>query len=190
MDIDNIIQEAINQNVAIKLIGKIRTELTSLKKSLNNTDIFNDSINDEVKIFVKNLSKFTENVCLVIVNCVKHNSLNEANEMVRPSVIDFNPYRLASKLYTNLQNDLSNGGLLGKFNTNYNREDNKKEINGNQKGMLKNLMFVEYPKTRKEFTTIDTKYQYIFTRAKASGLSIPRKIIDKLDEIVNTIKNA
>lgn len=190
MDIDNIIQEAINQNIAIKLIDKIRTELTSLKKSLNNTDIFNDSINDEVKIFVKNLNKFTENVCNAIVSCVKCNSLNEANEMVRPSSINFNPYRLANKLYTNLQNDLSNGGLFGKFKVNHSGKNNKETNNRNQKGLLKNLMFVEYPKVRKEFSIIDTKHQYIFTRAKASGLSIPRKIIDKLDEIVNTIKNA
>lgn len=190
MNIDNIIQEAINQNVAIKLIDKIRCELVQLRKSLNNHDIFNDSMNDEVKIFARRLEKFIPNVCTAIERCVKLNSLNEANEMVRPSSIDFNPYRLVSRLYNNLQSDLNNGGLLGRFTSNSRNSHPSKEEQGKQKGILKNIMFVDYPKVRKEFVNIDTKYQYIFTRAKSSGLSVPRKIIDKLDEIVNTMKNA
>ena len=51
------------------------------------------------------------------------------------------------------------------------------------------LMNNYYPNIEKQYISIDNKYQNIFSRAATKALGIPRKIIEKMQEIVKTIKD-
>lgn len=196
-NINKIIQESINQGVALKLLKEISNELLELLDNLNNDDIFNDSNPNEIVKFATKLNDFTSNVIESIDRCVKCNTLDEGNEMVHVNTPSLDPIGFFRKMGDNLYRNLSNGGIAGKFLGNsknrYYSAQNKKYANkqdGNTTAKLKILMFNYYPNIKKQYISIDSKYSYIFSRASTSGLMIPMKIIGKLDEVVDTLKNA
>ena len=47
-----------------------------------------------------------------------------------------------------------------------------------------------YPKIKKEYSNVDAKYSYIFSRAKSSDMLVPMRTISKMEEIVNIMQNA
>lgn len=51
------------------------------------------------------------------------------------------------------------------------------------------LMNNYYPNIEKQYMSIDNKYQNVFSRATTKAFGIPRKIIEKMQEIVKTIKD-
>lgn len=53
LNINRIIQESINENVALKLLDEISVELSTLVKDLDNDELLNDSNPNDVIKFVK-----------------------------------------------------------------------------------------------------------------------------------------
>ena len=47
-----------------------------------------------------------------------------------------------------------------------------------------------YPKIKKEYSNVDAKYSYIFSRAKSSDMLVPMRTISKMEEIVHIMQNA
>ena len=79
LNINRIIQESINENVALKLLDEISVELSTLVKELDNDELLDDSNPNDVIKFVKSLNSFTINVIYAIKRCVNNNNLNESN---------------------------------------------------------------------------------------------------------------
>ena len=62
LNINRIIQESINENVALKLLDDISVELSTLVNELDHDELLNDSNPNDVIKFVKSLNSFTINV--------------------------------------------------------------------------------------------------------------------------------
>ena len=184
--LDTIIQESINENVALKLLDEISVELSTLVKELDNDELLDDSNPNDVIKFVKSLNSFTINVIYAIKRCVKNNSLNESNGV----------FGFLSDVGNKLYNDLNSGGVFKIFDRGYRRNDafygNKKDYekkNEMKYTKLIVLMNNYYPNIEKQYMSIDNKYQNVFSRAATKAFGIPRKIIEKMQEIVKTIKD-
>ena len=174
LNINRIIQESINENVALKLLDEISVELSTLVKELDNDELLDDSNPNDVIKFVKSLNSFTINVIYAIKRCVKNNNLNESNGV----------FGFLSDVGNKLYNDLNSGGVFKMFDKGYRRNRNKMKH-----AKLIVLMNNYYPNIEKQYMSIDNKYQNVFSRAATKALGIPRKIIEKMQEIVKTIKD-
>lgn len=183
--LDIIIQESINNGVALKLLWNISSELSVLSRQLSN---ISSNIPKDVLSFINKLNEFTENVINAIKQCVKYNSLDEANEMAKVDQMNIDPIGFINRLGNNLYRDLASGGILGNVRRNP-IEKNKSQIH-NHSIKLKVLITNIYPKIRKEYASIDSKYSSIFSQAKSREMIAPMRIIGKMDEIDNTMKNA
>ncbi len=186
LNINRIIQESINENVALKLLDEISVELSTLVKELDNDELLDDSNPNDVIKFVKSLNSFTINVIYAIKRCVKNNNLNESNGV----------FGFLSDVGNKLYNDLNSGGVFKIFDRGYRRNDafygNKKDYekkNEMKYTKLIVLMNNYYPNIEKQYISIDNKYQNVFSRAATKAFGIPRKIIEKMQEIVKTIKD-
>ena len=186
--LDTIIQESINNGVALKLLKNISSELSSSLKPLEKI-ASNVNMPKDVSAFAKKLYDFTVNVINAIKRCVSLNSLDEANEMVRVSQMNIDPLRFINRLGSDLYSYLSRGGILG--NVGRNGRNGKNRQHTNSYGIaLKVLMCNIYPKIKKEYSNVDAKYSYIFSRAKSSDMLVPMRTISKMEEIVNIMQNA
>lgn len=181
LNINRIIQESINENVALKLLDEISVELSTLVKELDNDELLDDSNPNDVIKFVKNLNSFTINVIYAIKRCVKNNNLNESNGV----------FGFLSDVGNKLYNDLNSGGVFKIFDKGY-RRNNAFYGNRNEMKYAKLIVLMNnyYPNIEKQYMSIDNKYQNIFSRAATKALGIPRKIIEKMQEIVKTIKDS
>ena len=183
--LDTIIQESINNGVALKLLKNISSELSSSLKPLAKI-ASNGNMPKDVSAFAKNLYDFTVNVINAIKRCVSANSLDEANEMVRVSQMNIDPLRFINRLGSDLYSYLSRGGILGNVGRN-----GRNRQHTNAYGIaLKVLMCNIYPKIKKEYSNVDAKYSYIFSRAKSSDMLVPMRTISKMEEIVHIMQNA
>ena len=186
--LDTIIQESINNGVALKLLKNISSELSSSLKPLEKI-ASNVNMPKDVSAFAKKLYDFTVNVINAIKRCVSLNSLDEANEMVRVSQMNIDPLRFINRLGSDLYSYLSRGGILG--NVGRNGRNGKNRQDTNSYGIaLKVLMGNIYPKIKKEYSNVDAKYSYIFSRAKSSDMLVPMRTISKMEEIVHIMQNA
>ena len=186
--LDTIIQESINNGVALKLLKNISSELSSSLKPLEKI-ASNVNMPKDVSAFAKKLYDFTVNVINAIKRCVSLNSLDEANEMVRVSQMNIDPLRFINRLGSDLYSYLSRGGILG--NVGRNGRNGKNRQHTNSYGIaLKVLMCNIYPKIKKEYSNVDAKYSYIFSRAKSSDMLVPMRTISKMEEIVHIMQNA
>ena len=186
--LDTIIQESINNGVALKLLKNISSELSSSLKPLAKI-VSNGNIPKDVSAFAKNLYDFTVNVINAIKRCVSANSLDEANEMVRVSQMNIDPLRFINRLGSDLYSYLSRGGILG--NVGRNGRIGRNHQHTNTYGItLKVLMGNIYPKIKKEYSNVDAKYSYIFSRAKSNDMLVPMRTISKMEEIVHIMQNA
>ena len=183
--LDTIIQESINNGVALKLLKNISSELSSSLKPLAKI-ASNGNMPKDVSAFAKKLYDFTVNVINAIKRCVSLNSLDEANEMVRVSQMNIDPLRFINRLGSDLYSYLSRGGILGNVGRN-----GRNRQHTNAYGIaLKVLMCNIYPKIKKEYSNVDAKYSYIFSRAKSSDMLVPMRTISKMEEIVHIMQNA
>lgn len=180
LNINRIIQESINENVALKLLDEISVELSTLVKDLDNDELLNDSNPNDVIKFVKNLNSFTINVIYAIKRCVKNNNLNESNGV----------FGFLSDVGNKLYNDLNSGGVFKIFDKGY-RRNNAFYGSRNEMKYAKLIVLMNnyYPNIEKQYMSIDNKYQNVFSRATTKAFGIPRKIIEKMQEIVKTIKD-
>lgn len=185
LNINKIIQESINENVALKLLDKISIELSTLVKELDNDELLNDSNPNDVIKFVKSLNSFTINVIYAIKRCVKNNNLNESNGI----------FGFLGDVGNKLYNDLNSGGVFKIFDRGYRRNNAfyGKKNDYEKKNEMKYtklivLMNNYYPNIEKQYMSIDNKYQNVFSRAATIALGVPRRIIEKMQEIVKTIK--
>ena len=186
--LDTIIQESINNGVALKLLKNISSELSSSLKPLEKI-ASNVNMPKDVSAFAKKLYDFTVNVINAIKRCVSLNSLDEANEMVRVSQMNIDPLRFINRLGSDLYSYLSRGGILGNVGRNGRNGRNRQYTNAY--GItLKVLMGNIYPKIKKEYSNVDAKYSCIFSRAKSSDMLVPMRTISKMEEIVNIMQNA
>ena len=186
--LDTIIQESINNGVALKLLKNISSELSSSLKPLAKI-ASNGNMPKDVSTFAKNLYDFTVNVINAIKRCVSANSLDEANEMVRVSQMNIDPLRFINRLGGDLYSYLSRGGILG--NVGRNGRIGRNHQHTNTYGItLKVLMGNIYPKIKKEYSNVDAKYSCIFSQAKSSDMLVPMRTISKMEEIVNIMQNA
>lgn len=186
--LDTIIQESINNGVALKLLKNISSELSSSLKPLEKI-ASNVNMPKDVSAFAKKLYDFTVNVINAIKRCVSLNSLDEANEMVRVSQMNIDPLRFINRLGSDLYSYLSRGGILG--NVGRNGRNGRNHQHTNAYGIaLKVLMCNIYPKIKKEYSNVDAKYSYIFSRAKSSDMLVPMRTISKMEEIVHIMQNA
>ena len=186
--LDTIIQESINNGVALKLLKNISSELSSSLKPLEKI-ASNVNMPKDVSAFAKKLYDFTVNVINAIKRCVSLNSLDEANEMVRVSQMNIDPLRFINRLGSDLYSYLSRGGILG--NVGRNGRNGKNRQHTNSYGIaLKVLMCNIYPKIKKEYSNVDAKYSYIFSRAKSNDMLVPMRTISKMEEIVHIMQNA
>ena len=186
--LDTIIQESINNGVALKLLKKISSELSSSLKPLEKI-ASNVNMPKDVSAFAKKLYDFTVNVINAIKRCVSLNSLDEANEMVRVSQMNIDPLRFINRLGSDLYSYLSRGGILGNVGRNGRNGRNRQHTNAYGIA-LKVLMCNIYPKIKKEYSNVDAKYSYIFSRAKSSDMLVPMRTISKMEEIVHIMQNA
>ena len=186
--LDTIIQESINNGVALKLLKNISSELSSSLKPLEKI-ASNVNMPKDVSAFAKNLYDFTVNVINAIKRCVSANSLDEANEMVRVSQMNIDPLRFINRLGSDLYSYLSRGGILG--NVGRNGRIGRNHQHTNTYGItLKVLMGNIYPKIKKEYSNVDAKYSCIFSQAKSSDMLVPMRTISKMEEIVHIMQNA
>ena len=186
--LDTIIQESINNGVALKLLKNISSELSSSLKPLEKI-ASNVNMPKDVSAFAKKLYDFTVNVINAIKRCVSLNSLDEANEMVRVSQMNIDPLRFINRLGSDLYSYLSRGGILG--NVGRNGRIGRNHQHTNTYGItLKVLMGNIYPKIKKEYSNVDAKYSCIFSRAKSSDMLVPMRTISKMEEIVHIMQNA
>ena len=186
--LDTIIQESINNGVALKLLKNISSELSSSLKPLEKI-ASNVNMPKDVSAFAKKLYDFTVNVINAIKRCVSLNSLDEANEMVRVSQMNIDPLRFINRLGGDLYSYLSRGGILG--NVGRNGRIGRNHQNTNTYGItLKVLMGNIYPKIKKEYSNVDAKYSCIFSQAKSSDMLVPMRTINKMEEIINIMQNA
>lgn len=186
--LDTIIQESINNGVALKLLKNISSELSSSLKPLEKI-ASNVNMPKDVSAFAKKLYDFTVNVINAIKRCVSANSLDEANEMVRVSQMNIDPLRFINRLGGDLYSYLSRGGILG--NVGRNGRIGRNHQHTNTYGItLKVLMGNIYPKIKKEYSNVDAKYSCIFSQAKSSDMLVPMRTINKMEEIVNIMQNA
>ena len=186
--LDTIIQESINNGVALKLLKNISSELSSSLKPLEKI-ASNVNMPKDVSAFAKKLYDFTVNVINAIKRCVSLNSLDEANEMVRVSQMNIDPLRFINRLGSDLYSYLSRGGILG--NVGRNGRIGRNHQHTNTYGItLKVLMGNIYPKIKKEYSNVDAKYSCIFSQAKSSDMLVPMRTISKMEEIVNIMQNA
>lgn len=186
--LDTIIQESINNGVALKLLKNISSELSSSLKPLEKI-ASNVNMPKDVSAFAKKLYDFTVNVINAIKRCVSLNSLDEANEMVRVSQMNIDPLRFINRLGSDLYSYLSRGGILGNVGRN-GRIDRNHQYTNAYGITLKVLMGNIYPKIKKEYSNVDAKYSCIFSRAKSSDMLVPMRTISKMEEIVNIMQNA
>ena len=186
--LDTIIQESINNGVALKLLKNISSELSSSLKPLAKI-ASNGNMQKDVSAFAKKLYDFTVNVINAIKRCVSANSLDEANEMVRVSQMNIDPLRFINRLGSDLYSYLSRGGILGNVGRNGRNGRNRQHTNAYGIA-LKVLMCNIYPKIKKEYSNVDAKYSYIFSRAKSSDMLVPMRTISKMEEIVHIMQNA
>ena len=186
--LDTIIQESINNGVALKLLKNISSELSYSLKPLEKI-ASNVNMPKDVSAFAKKLYDFTVNVINAIKRCVSLNSLDEANEMVRVSQMNIDPLRFINRLGSDLYSYLSRGGILGNVGRNGRNGRNRQHTNAYGIA-LKVLMCNIYPKIKKEYSNVDAKYSYIFSRAKSSDMLVPMRTISKMEEIVNIMQNA
>ena len=186
--LDTIIQESINNGVALKLLKNISSELSSSLKPLEKI-ASNVNMPKDVSAFAKKLYDFTINVINAIKRCVSLNSLDEANEMVRVSQMNIDPLRFINRLGSDLYSYLSRGGILGNVGRNGRNGRNRQHTNAYGIA-LKVLMCNIYPKIKKEYSNVDAKYSYIFSRAKSSDMLVPMRTISKMEEIVHIMQNA
>ena len=186
--LDTIIQESINNGVALKLLKNISSELSSSLKPLEKI-ASNVNMPKDVSAFAKKLYDFTINVINAIKRCVSLNSLDEANEMVRVSQMNIDPLRFINRLGSDLYSYLSRGGILGNVGRNGRNGRNRQHTNAYGIA-LKVLMCNIYPKIKKEYSNVDAKYSYIFSRAKSSDMLVPMRTINKKEEIKNIMQNA
>lgn len=186
--LDTIIQESINNGVALKLLKNISSELSSSLKPLEKI-ASNVNMPKDVSAFAKKLYDFTVNVINAIKRCVSLNSLDEANEMVRVSQMNIDPLRFINRLGSDLYSYLSRGGILGNVGRNSRNGRNRQHTNAYGIA-LKVLMGNIYPKIKKEYSNVDAKYSYIFSRAKSSDMLVPMRTISKMEEIVHIMQNA
>ena len=186
--LDTIIQESINNGVALKLLKNISSELSSSLKPLEKI-ASNVNMPKDVSAFAKKLYDFTVNVINAIKRCVSLNSLDEANEMVRVSQMNIDPLRFINRLGSDLYSYLSRGGILGNVGRNGRIDRNRQHTNAYGIA-LKVLMCNIYPKIKKEYSNVDAKYSYIFSRAKSSDMLVPMRTISKMEEIVHIMQNA
>ena len=186
--LDTIIQESINNGVALKLLKNISSELSSSLKPLEKI-ASNVNMPKDVSAFAKKLYDFTVNVINAIKRCVSANSLDEANEMVRVSQMNIDPLRFINRLGGDLYSYLSRGGILGNVGRNGRNGRNRQHTNAYGIA-LKVLMCNIYPKIKKEYSNVDAKYSYIFSRAKSSDMLVPMRTISKMEEIVHIMQNA
>ena len=186
--LDTIIQESINNGVALKLLKNISSELSSSLKQLAKI-ASNGNMPKDVSAFAKKLYDFTVNVINAIKRCVSLNSLDEANEMVRVSQMNIDPLRFINRLGSDLYSYLSRGGILGNVGRN-GRIDRNRQYTNAYGITLKVLMGNIYPKIKKEYSNVDAKYSYIFSRAKSSDMLVPMRTISKMEEIVHIMQNA
>ena len=186
--LDTIIQESINNGVALKLLKNISSELSSSLKPLEKI-ASNVNMPKDVSAFAKNLYDFTVNVINAIKRCVSANSLDEANEMVRVSQMNIDPLRFINRLGSDLYSYLSRGGILGNVGRN-GRIDRNRQYTNAYGITLKVLMGNIYPKIKKEYSNVDAKYSCIFSQAKSSDMLVPMRTISKMEEIVNIMQNA
>lgn len=186
--LDTIIQESINNGVALKLLKNISSELSSSLKPLEKI-ASNVNMPKDVSAFAKKLYDFTVNVINAIKRCVSLNSLDEANEMVRVSQMNIDPLRFINRLGSDLYSYLSRGGILGNVGRNGRNGRNRQHTNAYGIA-LKVLMCNIYPKIKKEYSNVDAKYSCIFSRAKSSDMLVPMRTIGKMEEIVNIMQNA
>lgn len=186
--LDTIIQESINNGVALKLLKNISSELSSSLKPLEKI-ASNVNMPKDVSAFAKKLYDFTVNVINAIKRCVSANSLDEANEMVRVSQMNIDPLRFINRLGGDLYSYLSRGGILG--NVGRNGRIGRNHQHTNAYGItLKVLMGNIYPKIKKEYSNVDAKYSCIFSQAKSSDMLVPMRTINKMEEIINIMQNA
>lgn len=186
--LDTIIQESINNGVALKLLKNISSELSYSLKPLEKI-ASNVNMPKDVSAFAKKLYDFTVNVINAIKRCVSLNSLDEANEMVRVSQMNIDPLRFINRLGSDLYSYLSRGGILGNVGRNGRNGRNRQHTNAYGIA-LKVLMCNIYPKIKKEYSNVDAKYSYIFSRAKSSDMLVPMRTISKMEEIVHIMQNA
>lgn len=186
--LDTIIQESINNGVALKLLKNISSELSSSLKPLEKI-ASNVNMPKDVSAFAKKLYDFTVNVINAIKRCVSLNSLDEANEMVRVSQMNIDPLRFINRLGSDLYSYLSRGGILGNVGRNDRNGRNRQHTNAYGIA-LKVLMCNIYPKIKKEYSNVDAKYSCIFSQAKSSDMLVPMRTINKMEEIVNIMQNA
>lgn len=186
--LDTIIQESINNGVALKLLKNISSELSSSLKPLEKI-ASNVNMPKDVSAFDKKLYDFTVNVINAIKRCVSLNSLDEANEMVRVSQMNIDPLRFINRLGSDLYSYLSRGGILGNVGRNGRNGRNRQHTNAYGIA-LKVLMCNIYPKIKKEYSNVDAKYSYILSRAKSSDMLVPMRTISKMEEIVYIMQNA
>ena len=186
--LDTIIQESINNGVALKLLKNISSELSYSLKPLEKI-ASNVNMPKDVSAFAKKLYDFTVNVINAIKRCVSANSLDEANEMVRVSQMNIDPLRFINRLGGDLYSYLSRGGILGNVGRNGRIGRNRQYTNAY--GItLKVLMGNIYPKIKKEYSNVDAKYSCIFSQAKSSDMLVPMRTINKMEEIINIMQNA
>ena len=183
--LNRIIQESINNGVALKLLKNISSELSSSLKPLEKI-ASNVNMPKDVSAFAKKLYDFTVNVINAIKRCVSLNSLDEANEMVRVSQMNIDPLRFINRLGSDLYSYLSRGGILG----NVGRNGRNRQYTNSYGITLKVLMGNIYPKIKKEYSNVDAKYSCIFSQAKSSDMLVPMRTISKMEEIVNIMQNA
>ena len=186
--LDTIIQESINNGVALKLLKNISSELSYSLKPLEKI-ASNVNMPKDVSAFAKKLYDFTVNVINAIKRCVSLNSLDEANEMVRVSQMNIDPLRFINRLGSDLYSYLSRGGILGNVGRNGRNGRNRQHTNAYGIA-LKVLMCNIYPKIKKEYSNVNAKYSYIFSRAKSSDMLVPMRTISKMEEIVHIMQNA
>lgn len=186
--LDTIIQESINNGVALKLLKNISSELSYSLKPLEKI-ASNVNMPKDVSAFAKKLYDFTVNVINAIKRCVSLNSLDEANEMVRVSQMNIDPLRFINRLGSDLYSYLSRGGILGNVGRNGRNGRNRQHTNAYGIA-LKVLMGNIYPKIKKEYSNVDAKYSCIFSQAKSSDMLVPMRTINKMEEIVNIMQNA
>ena len=186
--LDTIIQESINNGVALKLLKNISSELSYSLKPLEKI-ASNVNMPKDVSAFAKKLYDFTVNVINAIKRCVSLNSLDEANEMVRVSQMNIDPLRFINRLGGDLYSYLSRGGILGNVGRNGRNGRNRQHTNAYGIA-LKVLMCNIYPKIKKEYSNVDAKYSCIFSQAKSSDMLVPMRTINKMEEIINIMQNA
>ena len=109
--------------------------------------------------------------------------------MVRVSQMNIDPLRFINRLGSDLYSYLSRGGILGNVGRNGRIGRNRQHTNAYGIA-LKVLMCNIYPKIKKEYSNVDAKYSYIFSRAKSSDMLVPMRTISKMEEIVHIMQNA